>query len=319
MITAIRGMSQLIELQFEWRDLPLTKDTRLFLTETRRGFDRNLRKLVLQAQILKFKELLLITNFGCLQELDFHFDYQTSASNTSETKSQERRHLLDTILPFINHRRTNLHSLVVSSSSTVDLSEFFAAVPTMPCLRQFGVNINFDLDHLSDPSGLIRILKTNSHTLLRVRLTAVTSIGVYNRKLILQQKQAAWTPVNERLVAEPSCLKGLYSLELPFISLEDTLPLVKRSSDTLTSLCLTDHFLTTQEALLTIGIFHSRPFEVRHIHLEVELLQGSFIRLLACHLPNLCSLSLVYRECPSGLEDVSPWIIIHDDANRPYQ
>lgn len=103
MNTAIRGMSQLIELQFEWRDLPLTKDTRVFLAETRSAFDKNLRKFVLQAQILKFKELLLITNFACLQELDFHFDYQTSALNTSEGKGQERTQLLETILPFINH------------------------------------------------------------------------------------------------------------------------------------------------------------------------------------------------------------------------
>ena len=319
MNTAIRGMSQLIELQFEWRDLPLTKDTQVFLTETRSAFDKNLRKLVLHAQIPKFKELLLITNFACLEELDFHFDYQTSALNTFESKSQERSHLLDTILPFINHRRTDLRSLVISSSSTVDLTKFFVALPTMPCLRQLGVNINFDLDHLSDPSGLIRILKTHSHTLLHVQLTTVTSITVYDRNLILQQKQAAWAPVNKRLVAEPSCLTGLYSLELPFTSLEDTLPLIKRSFDTLTSLCLTDHFLSPQEATSIIGLFHSRPFEVLHIHLEVEELQGSFIRLLACRLPNLSSLVLVYRQCPCGLDDVSPlWIInTYDEvANR---
>jgi len=305
MNTAIRGMSQLIELQFEWRDLPLTKDTRVFLTETRSAFDKTLRKLTLQAQILKFKELLLITNFACLQELDFHFDYQTSDLTTSKSNSQEQTQLLETILPFINHRRTILRSLAISSSSTVDLSDFFVALPTMPCLQQFGVNINFDLQHFSDFSGLIRFLKANSHHLLHVHLSAVTPITVYDRKLILQQKQAAWAPVNKGLLAEPSCLTGLYSLELPFISLDDTLPLVRRSSDTLASLCLTDHFLTPQEAPVVIGLFDSRPFEVRHVHLGVDVLQGSFIRLLANRLPNLSSLVLVYRQCPCDLDDVS--------------
>lgn len=181
----------------------------------------------------------------------------------------------------------------------------------MPCLQRFGVNINFDLHHLSDPSGFIHFLKANSHTLLHVQLTAVTSITVYDRKLILQQKQAAWAPVNKGLLAEPSCLTSLYSLELPFVSLDDTLPLVKRSSNTLTSLCLTDHFLSPQEAPVIIGLFHSRPFEVRHVHLGIDILQGSFIRLLANHLPNLSSLVLVYWQCPCDLDDVSPWWIVN--------
>ena len=64
MITAIKGMSNVVELHFEWGDLPLTKDTKAFLSYTRAAFERNLSNLTLRAPVTKFTELLARTNFA---------------------------------------------------------------------------------------------------------------------------------------------------------------------------------------------------------------------------------------------------------------
>jgi hypothetical protein len=73
MIKAASGMVNIIQYDFEWRDLPLNKDTQIFLTTTRNAFDTSLCKLILSAQVSKFAELLTLTKFEGLEELEFHF------------------------------------------------------------------------------------------------------------------------------------------------------------------------------------------------------------------------------------------------------
>jgi len=294
MISAIEGMSS-VELHFEWRDLPITKDTKAFLDYTRAAFDRSLRKLTLQAPITKFKELLVITNFAYLQELNFHFDFSTS---TFDHDSDEIQALSETILPFIDHRRTILRSLQLSSSSTVDLSKFFLALPVLPGLRQFGVDISFHKEQLSDPSGVVKFLTTHSHSLLSVQLKTNSSFTIFNKDQMLQKKADSWKRINDLLLAIPSCLSSLESLEIPYVSPQETIPLIRRSCDTLTKLFLTDHFLSVDEVTEVLDVFVHRPLELRCLHLEVDSLQATLIRLLACRLPDLHTLALVYKECP---------------------
>jgi len=301
MVVAVEGMVNIVELHFEWRDLPLNKDTEMFLTSTRTFFDESLRKLVLQAQINKFKELLAISNFANLTELDFHFDYQPEVGKVVP----EAQGLMETILPFIQHRRTMLRSLSVSSSSTVDLSNFFSALPSMPSLRQFDIDLDFEKDHLSDPSGILSILIHHSHTLFHVHFRVASSSAPTHDQNSALRKRKNWESVNDRLLANPSCLNSLISLEIPYISLMKTIPLVRRSSDSLTKLCLTGYFLSSNEVSAVVDLFYSRPFELQHLHLQVDQLQCSLLRLLSCRLPNLYSLVLVYHICCGPPDEVS--------------
>jgi len=302
MISAVRGMSSATELHFEWRDLPLNKDTRIFLTSTRTAFDKSLRKLALQAQISKFKELLAITNFAYIDELDFHFDYRTRAlenmrQNGGESKGDpDAVELLDTIMPFIEHRKSYLRTLVLSSTSLVDLSEFFKQLPSLPLLRHFGASIYFDKEHLSDPSGLLHLLKTSSWSLLHVRIRPnCPEVPRYNRALSFQQKRADWERINNSLLVDSNCLAGLESLQIPFLSVQKTLPLLARSYDTLTSLCLTDTFLSLEQVISVINVFSRRAFELRHLHLEVLDLNLKLLQTLSSRLPRLSSLVIVYK------------------------
>jgi len=201
----------------------------------------------------------------------------------------------------MDHHRTNLHSLHLSSSSTVDLSNFFLGLPVLPGLRQFGVDIIFDKERLSDPSGVAKFLAAHSHSLLYVQLKSTPS----NKGQILQKKRAGWKRLNDLLLAIPSCLSNLESLEMPYVSSENTIPLIKRSCDTLTRLSLTDHFLSLDEVTKMLDVFIHRPLGLQCLHLEVELLQVSLIQLLACRLPDLHTLTLVYKGCNSTSSYVS--------------
>jgi hypothetical protein len=334
LITAVNGMTNVTVFNFEWRDLPLNKETRIFLTSTRTAFSSSLRKLVLRAQISKFKELLAITNFDNIDELDFHFDYRVGGSlparqregnnvngqpnnphpdnavgrptsipqhspNTHTIiRDPDAQDLMDTIIPFINYRKASLRSLRISSSSSIDLSEFFSALSHFPSLRRFGVQISFDKVSLSDPSGILRLLHSSARSLLHTSFAPTwpdqRSGNVYTRMDGLIHKQFQWAPINEKLLAAPVTLSSLESLEIPYLSSSQTIPLIRRSSDTLTSLSLTDHFLTLQEVTQVIRLFAHRPFEMQHLHIEILKYDLGLFQMLATRLPNLYSLVVIF-------------------------
>ncbi|CAA7266759.1 unnamed protein product [Cyclocybe aegerita] len=308
LINAVQGMKNVTELHFEWRDLPLNKDTRIFLTSTRKAFSSCLRKLVLQAQISKFKELLARADYENLDELDFHFDYsptwrrksadgQEAKEGTAE-EDPDAGDLIQTVLPFISHWKARLRSLVITSFSSLDLSEFLSGLPSMPTLRHFGVNISLNKSHLSDPSGLINILTTHSSSLLHVSIKPglPANCEQYNKVHVQRQMKCDWAAIHDLLLSSPQCLVGLESLEIPSICPRATLPLVRRSCDTLMRLALTGYYLSEEEVTEVINVFSHRAFELQRLHLEVKLLVTSLFHLLATRLPNLYSLVLVYEQ-----------------------
>lgn len=344
LVTAVNGMTNVTVFNFEWRDLPLNKDTRIFLTSARTAFSSSLRKLVLRAQISKFKELLAITNFDNIDELDFHFDYSVGGSlparqrevnnvngqpNNSHLdntvggptsipqhspnthtiiRDPDAQDLMDTIIPFINYRKASLRSLCISSSSSIDLSEFFNALSHFPSLRRFEVQISFDkVSGLSDPSGILRLLHSSARSLLHTSFAPTwpdqRSGNVYGRMDGLIHKQFQWAPINEKLLAAPATLSGLESLKIPYLSPSKTIPLIRRSSDTLTSLSLTDHFLTLQEVTQVVGLFAHRPFEIQHLHIEIMKYGLGLFQMLATRLPNLYSLVVVFSAVPEVRPD----------------
>ena len=343
LITAVNGMTNVMVFNFEWRDLPLNKETRIFLTSTRTAFAASLRKLVLRAQISKFKELLALTNFDNIDELDFHFDYRVdtmlpirqrddalpqsqlqhdvndqpnlhpgdtaggsmslSANDARSThtliRDPDAQDVMDTIIPFINYRKESLRSLRISSSSSIDLSEFFNALPHLPNLRQFGVQISFDkASRLSDPSGMLRLLHSSARSLLHISFAPTWPdqhpVNISGRTDALKHKRREWTPINKKLLAAPATLSSLESLEIPYLSSSQTIPLIQRSADTLTSLTLTDRFLTLEEVTEVVGLFTHRPFEMQHLHVEVIQYGLGLFQMLATRLPDLYSLVVVF-------------------------
>ncbi|KAH9475251.1 hypothetical protein JR316_0012362 [Psilocybe cubensis] len=314
MVNAVAGMSNVMEFNFEWRDLPMNKNTLIFLTSARTSFDNSLRKLVLRAPISKFKDLLANTNFNNIEELDFHFDYRPGGT-VSETPDPYVKILLETVVPFIAKRRDRLQSLRVSSSSATNLSEFFHALPSyFPSLRGFGVNISFHKDFLSDASGLCQILESCAVSLRQVILSAnwehnhldpvksqsVQSVDRYARtdtnNINPQSDNKPWVRMNNLLLAHPRCLSSLRSLEIPFISLSNTLPIIQRSCDTLIRLCLKGRYLTTNEIAQVIALFSHRSLEIQYLEIAVTMLDIALLVVLAKGLPDLRSLVLIYEK-----------------------
>ncbi|KAF8909640.1 hypothetical protein CPB84DRAFT_1724119 [Gymnopilus junonius] len=288
LITAVQGMINVTKFSFEWTDLPLNNETRIFLTSPRKTFATSLRKLVLRAQISKFKELLAITDFDNLDELNFHFDC-AAATATEKTN----RELLDTIVPFISHRQSALRSLTISSSSLVDLSEFFKALPSdaLTNLRSFTTQISFNEQTLSDPSGILRLLKL-------VHPFCPMSPSYTYRTVRFDHKDGVWRRLNDKLLSHSAYLSSLESLEMPFVTIEKTIPLLHRSSETLTRLRLSSRFLVFLEVSAVLSVFAHRQFGLQHLHLEVASLDLFLLDELATRLPGLSSLILVFESSP---------------------
>ncbi|KAF9530717.1 hypothetical protein CPB83DRAFT_850185 [Crepidotus variabilis] len=312
MAVAIEGMANATVLDFEWRDLPLNKDTSVFLTATRKTFGPSLRRLALQAPIIMFKELLAIADFPHLDELAFYFDYALESKTRKERKpveaSAELQELLNTLIPFITRRRSTLRTLHISSSSSSDLSIFFLRLPDLPGLRRLNLEIRFDESHLVDSSGILKFLQTSSllHVRLKPPITISSDVHADGRDTTSTRRDNGWAQLNQKILGHVGCLRRLESLELPFLSLEKTLPLIRRSSDTLTALTLTNKFLSLSEVTEVIHLFHHRPFDLQHLHLEVVSLELVILKLLALRVPNLFSLELVFKEPDRIPEEVFP-------------
>ena len=304
MIKAVTGMVNVTEYNFEWRDLPLNENTSKFLSSARKAFGGSLRKLVLRAEILKFQEILAITDFEeHLEELDFHFDYTpavgASPADVDACKVAQAHGLLNTIVPFLNARRSVLRSLAISSSAQVDLSAFFHALGCFPRLRSFSARIWFDDTHLSDPSGLVNLLATHSTTLLNVELRPnwpTDPIPFSTRNISLEKLQISWGPTEQLLLSNVKALFGLESLTLHCHNVEKTLPLLRRSRDTLTRLSLINRYLKFEEVKAVAQLFSHRDYSLKSLHIEVLDMSAYLIGLVATTLPGLLSLSVVFAE-----------------------
>lgn len=268
MITAIKGMTNVREFHFEWTDIPLMGDTKLLLDSMGIAFGRNLRKLILHAHISNFKELDGITScIGAVDDLELHFDYapRTFDSDDSQDEHQE---LIEAVLPFIEKVGPLLRNLLIYSSSSVDLSDLFASLPSMPQLQRFGVHISFEKLHLSDPSRLMDFLKKHSSTLRHIQLTP--NLPYSKRGMLQQRKREIWDPINDILVADTALLCNLESLNIPFVSLAKTYPLLQRSANTLTSLTLTNHTLSSDEVDGLLSFFAHRTTDLHELRLHLE-------------------------------------------------
>ncbi|EAU81700.2 hypothetical protein CC1G_02716 [Coprinopsis cinerea okayama7 len=290
MRTAIGHMTSVTTYTFELRDLPLTKDTELFLVAARLSFGSTLRKLVLHTAISKFDSVLQHTGFEFLDELELHFDYAAGVPSKEEESA-----LLENVVPFINSRCSSIRTLSISSCSAADLSPFFSSLDDFRSLRSLSLYIFYDEAHLSDPSSLLNLIRPRLHH-VDFKIRTPESESFKNKETLFQTRMESWKPVNTHLLSHRLLFASIESLHIPFLSLEATLPLISSSSRSLSRLSLYDTKLSFGELTGVMDALgeSGRAFGVRFLHVEVKELTVGCLKMLAGRLPRLESLVLIY-------------------------
>ncbi len=319
MVNALSHMNNLTSYSFEWRDLPLTRDSEVFLVTTQSSA-RRLRKLVLHAQLPNFNHLLNFVDFEFLEELKFHFDYEThdGSSDTIEPGLLPKTNidvLADDIAPFINRFSSSLHALTISSSSFTPLDVLFNALNAFPNLRYIELNMQFDEAVLPTTSSLIRFLDAHSSSLLHVKFIPPHRRDLTtNDEIKKQAKFSAWSSMNRALQASPSTLLSqLETLYLPASAPMDVvLMILRRSMATLTRLCLSGHYLSPQELSQVLDAFSGRALHSSLVSLRIELeyLDLSLLAKIAKRFPFLQELVIITQK---SLDSVSA----HPFLSRP--
>ncbi|KAJ7027523.1 hypothetical protein C8F04DRAFT_1122284 [Mycena alexandri] len=301
MTQAVRLMTQVTEYSFEWRDLSPTADTLRFLSAARSAFGVSLRKLTLHAQLDNFTSLLSTVDFDNLEELELSFDHDRNVSPHSANL------LRNAIAPFVNHFRRSISGLLISSASKADLSPLLHELQEFPHLHKFVARFAFDAEHLSDPRGLVNILRLNSETLSSVevgRAFAGTSDDT-------REPPSTWGAFSLALEDSRAVLSNLEALRIPALTTFDaTLACLRRSGDTLTSLHLVDHFLRDDEVVALLQVFAHRPFDagLQTLYVGLMNLTVETLDLLASRLPGLQDLNLVLAS--TTVQD-----IVHRDSS----
>lgn len=298
---AMMAMTHITEYSFEWRDLPLTNDTQVFLNSVRQSFGTSLRRLVLHAQLSNFQFLLPTVDFDGLEELHFHFDYDLESDSEPGKQAKNLTVLRDCVAPFINHFSSSLSSLSIASSSDVDLSGLFSALKKFPLLHKLALQATFNYQQLSDPSGLLNLLTAHAAMLstVHIKLNPLVTLSEF------AQRQSNWDAIAIPLFSDPKTLNSMEGLVLPPFSLlthSSFYECVRRSADTLTSLCLVDCRLSYDELVTVVSIFAHRPLDRSLQYLQVEVQESTshcmVFDVLAVNLPGLATLHVVFQDLP---------------------
>lgn len=200
--------------------------------------------------------------------------------------------LVDSVAAFINSLAPHLRALKIWSWSALDLSALFNNLGHFPHLHDFHLRAPFN-KALTDPTGLTRLLETNSSTLdtIELRLNP-TGIAVDpNSEYLLGQ----WF-LSHR--ANDSVFAGLKLLRMYPTTLStgfDALIMyIERSANTLTTLAVKDRYLNLDEvnALITPVSHRGADEGLQALRLNVRVWNVELFDLLALKLPGLKSLSL---------------------------
>jgi hypothetical protein len=217
MLKAFRRMVNLTEYELEWRDLPVTQDTRAFLYGIPHSNHLSgLRKLVLHGQLVKLHQLLpsCMYKFSSLQELELHFEYDTptmfgapSSFDITRSINRDQAILHQTVAPFIASLGPSLSALTISSSVECNHAYLFNSSISEAghCLRRLSLCISYDTGRLSDTAGLVRLLRAHAGTLLHVefREAGGREMAPTSREL------EAWSILN-RACLDPSAADDIY-------------------------------------------------------------------------------------------------------------
>jgi hypothetical protein len=200
--------------------------------------------------------------------------------------------LVGSVAPFINSLAPQLQSLKMWSLWTLDLSPLFAHLTVFPHLSNFHLRAPFN-KAFPDPTGLTRLLQSNSASLKKVELRLNPSGSVMDPTS--EERLGQWMLSHNEF---PSILADLDFLRIFPTTLRsgfDALVMyTQRSADTLTTLAVKDRYLDLNEvATLILPVSHRGANQgLRFLRLNVRRWSVELFELLASKLPGLQSLSL---------------------------
>ncbi|KAG5653481.1 hypothetical protein H0H81_000115 [Sphagnurus paluster] len=196
----------------------LAKSARIILSGS-------LTKLALCGTISEIARVVALATLQELTELEIVCRFNTAARRNKEES-------LIVLAPFINRFKNTLRSLTIYSSASVDHSAFFGVL-WLRSLEKLSVRLYlFDKAHLSDPSGLGRLLTVNQSTLINLEFQ-VTAEGR------LAKECPTSLIILQRYIVNNARLARLRSLSIPCFDFPTTLDMIRQASKTLKKICLT--------------------------------------------------------------------------------
>ncbi|KAG6833328.1 hypothetical protein H0H87_008504 [Tephrocybe sp. NHM501043] len=290
MIGAVKGMINVTEYEFRWRDMPVLPETLSFLYATRSAFHSNLSKLAIHCRISMFGQILSFTDFCGLSELELYFEYDPSTESGIDTKNA--RILLDVVAPFVNHLRPTLRSLTIGSVGKGDHSPFLRALGPFTGLRLLTLRMSVGPEYLSDHSAIGDFLLRHKSFISSV---SVRPDGENGPIKVLMTR--SWQSVSNACMANESWLNNLEFLSFPTPHLPIMLNLIPRLSGHLTGLHLFGRYLNGTEVETVIGLLGGLT-NLKSLSLDIRELSSDMFTLLGNTLPGLYSLSFVLLASP---------------------
>ncbi|KAG6888265.1 hypothetical protein C0992_009121 [Termitomyces sp. T32_za158] len=289
MIKALKGMTNVTECEFQWRDMPVNAETLSFLSSARAAFHPNLSKLVLRSRVSRFGQILTFADFRQLTELELHFEYDPSTERDIGMINVDV--LIQSVAPFINQLQDTLHTLTVASVARCDHSAFLRALGPLPYLRTLTLQMQFnDAQYLYSPSSL-------SNILLRHKTSLTTLVIRPSYEEGPAKALTAWQAIGDACTADLSGLDSLKSLTFPALDLSTMMSLIHHAPAPLNTLCLFGRYLMLDEIASVIGALGSLA-NLRTLSLDVQTLSSDMFSLLANALPALRSLTIVLETPP---------------------
>lgn len=309
MIKALKGMTNVTECEFQWRDMPINAETLSFLSSARAAFHSNLSNLVLRTRVSRFGQILTFADFPRLTELELHFEYDPSTERDIGVINVDI--LIQSVAPFINQLQDTLHTLTIASVARCDHSTFLRSLGPLPYLRTLTLQMQFDdAQYLYSPSSL-------SNILLRHKKSLTTLVIRPNYEEGPTKALAAWQPISDACTADLNGLDSLKSLTFPAPDLSTMKSLIHHAPAPLDTLCLFGRYLMPDEVASIIGALGSLA-NLKTLSLDVQMLNSEMFSLLANVLPALHSLTIVLGTPP--VSRVSYTSLKNDtDTLNPYQ
>ena len=234
-----------------------------------------------------------------LQELDIAL----KAEDLWPSANQPNSLIIEILGPFINRLNLTLRSFTIASSAHMDLSVFFDSLGHFPRLTKLAILVPFDFIHLSDTSGINRLLSVNDtiqHLILRPRDCCRPFKYKSTGSVVETWIKQSFPDV---------VLAKLHTMEvgLNFIpgTLDTMMVHLGRFADTLSSLILMDRSLTYHEVEMAVSPFANRSAGLGSLSLFVRTLSPQFVDLLANKLPKLHKLELSIDKVV-GIEGIDP-------------
>ncbi|KAJ7285070.1 hypothetical protein C8J57DRAFT_1290355 [Mycena rebaudengoi] len=289
LILVFPGLTNLTHFEVESWDMPLEYDLQRFFRGAWSSFGQQLKAISMAGRTEAWRQFVVSgPQLNSCEALSMQFTHELDSTAGAAVVGI----LVGSVAPFINSLAPQLQSLKMWSLWTLDLSPLFAHLTVFPHLSNFHLRAPFN-KAFPDPTGLTRLLQSNSASLKKVELRLNPSGSVMDPTS--EERLGQWMLSHNEF---PSILADLDFLRIFPTTLRsgfDALVMyTQRSADTLTTLAVKDRYLDLNEvATLILPVSHRGANQgLRFLRLNVRRWSVELFELLASKLPGLQSLSL---------------------------